>query len=301
MQQNFKKFIVLLVIPFLVSSIFLIPTYVFAQEDSPLLATQSKLNVIDVVAGGKGIIDWSDGIVKITGAGFPPDNALPNQKRLWAENNAIVNAYKLLAEVINEIKVDSESIVKDYINTSETIKTRINAFIRGAQRVDRRILQDGSIEVDMILKLYGPSGLSDIIQPQKKRTPPPPTNIKPIEITKGFTGVIIDCRHLKDIEACLSPSILDKEGGELYIDNLPIDNDFVIKAGVVSYTTSIIDARKMERVGNNSLELKALRNSGSFKVDVILDDKDTPMLLGANKETKILETSKIIFVLPQKE
>ena len=129
MQQNFKKFIVLLVIPFLVSSIFLIPTYVFAQEDSPLLATQSKLNVIDVVAGGKGIIDWSDGIVKITGAGFPPDNALPNQKRLWAENNAIVNAYKLLAEVINEIKVDSESIVKDYINTSETIKTRINAFI----------------------------------------------------------------------------------------------------------------------------------------------------------------------------
>ena len=300
MTQNLKKIFLLSAFIFCSTNTFGINDKVWARTDtSPLIATQAKIDVIDTVAGGNGIIDWTEGIVKVTGSAFPPpDKASAKDKRLWAENNAHTNAYKQLAEVIDEIKVDSESTVKDYINTSETIKTRINAFIRVAQRVDRRVLEDGTVEVDMEVKLYGPSGIVDIIQPQKLKVPPPPPVVKPVEVTKGYTGVIIDCRHLKDIQASLSPSLLDKDGGELYLGSLPIDNDFLLKSGVVTYTTSIIDARKMDRVGNNSLEIKALRTNGTYKTDLILDDKDTAILLGADQETKILQNSRIIFVLP---
>ncbi len=258
--------------------------------------TQSVQSVRENV--GAVTIDWSEGVVRVTGTGAPPDRGTASQRRLMAERAAIADAYRQLAEALNGVRVDAETIVKDYITESDTVRLKVSAMIRGAQKIDRRFLSDGSIEIDMVLKLYGQQGLSGILQPQKNAAPPPPVpeKIKPDSNPGDYTSVIVDCRGL-GLQAAMSPALLNQSGGELYLGHLPVDPDFVIDKGIIAYSTSLNEARRHERAGNLPLIVKAIGISGNFKADAVLAEKETALVLGLEAKNKILSQSHVIFVL----
>lgn len=258
--------------------------------------TQSVQSVRDTV--GDVTIDWSEGVIRVTGTGAPPDKGTASQRRLMAERSAISDAYRQLAEAINGVRVDAETIVKDYITESDTVRIKVDAMIRGAQKVDRRFLSDGSIEIDMVLKLYGQQGLSGILQPQKNPAPPPPVpaTLKPDANPGEYTGVIVDCRGL-GLKAAMSPALLNQSGGELYLGHLPVDPDFVVDKGIIAYSTSLNEARRHERAGNLPLIVKAIGVSGNFSADAVLAEKETQLVLGLEAKYKLLSQSRVIFVL----
>ncbi|MBF2054480.1 MAG: hypothetical protein IGS03_13615 [Candidatus Sericytochromatia bacterium] len=245
---------------------------------------------------GSVTINWTEGLIQVTGSGSPPDRGNLHQRRLMAERQALTDAFRQLAEVTQSLRVDAETLVRDYTLESPMLKEQVSNLVKNAQRLDTRYLDNGTIEVDLALKLYNSSGLNGILQPQKHIVPPPPVTLEADPQPGDYTGVIVDCRGL-GLEAALSPAILAQSGGELYLSELPFDPDYVINQGIVGYAHSLSQARQNRRVGSKPLIIKGLSTSGAYRADVIISDIDTRRLLGLEAQGKVLSQAKVIFVL----
>jgi hypothetical protein len=265
---------------------------------------------------GSGTIDWTSGNLKVTGSGAPPSKGSAAQKRLMARRAAVADGYRQMAELINGVRVDSETIVKDFVTESDTIKVKVSALIKGAQIGDTRYLSDGSVEVDMRLGMYGANSLSSVIQPtfleehkQEQITPTPtrtavPTPVKTptipdepvVDSGDSYTGLIIDCKGL-GVAPGMSPMIMDSNGKEVYIGDRPIDPDMVVQIGIVGYLKTMSEARASSRVGKNPLVIRASRAGGKTKVDAVISSSQAQMLLQADSRKSFLAESKVVFII----
>lgn len=272
---------------------------------------------------GKGMVDWTTGVVRVTGGGAPPEKGGMAQKRLMARRAAQADAYRQLAEVLNGVHVDSETSVKDFVTQSDTIRTSVSALVKGAMAVATRNMSDGSVEVDVETKMYGTNGLFSAVAPWENRKPgPPPTvqvpdeqgmNVLPASVLvaangnfQGLptlladarpTGVILDTHGL-NLEPCMSPSILDPGKGELYLGRNQIDPDYVVNVGIASYYQSIDQAKgDHERVGTNPLVVRTKKVSGPFRCDAELGSEDAIAVLLAERRNKVLKGTKVGFVM----
>ncbi|MDP2752987.1 MAG: LPP20 family lipoprotein [Nitrospirota bacterium] len=98
--------------------------------------------------------EWVPITIRATGSGAPPPSAIsPAQARLMAERAAKLDGYRNLIEQAYGVNITSTSTVRDFILQSDTIRARVEAFIKGAKVVDTRHLSDGSVEVEMELTL----------------------------------------------------------------------------------------------------------------------------------------------------
>ena len=104
---------------------------------------------------GQGVVNWSTGWVKATGLGAPPPNAGPGQARAMAQRAAYVVAVRNLLEVVKGVRIDSVTLVENFMVTNDVIRTQVSGFVRGAQ-VDKTDVQaDGAVEVTVKVPLYG--------------------------------------------------------------------------------------------------------------------------------------------------
>jgi hypothetical protein len=77
-----------------------------------------------------------------------PAHAQPvPQERLATCRAAQRDAYRQLAKRINDLRVESNTYVRDFTGESDEISTAFDAFVKGARVVDTRQLDDGSCEV----------------------------------------------------------------------------------------------------------------------------------------------------------
>ncbi|MBA4374224.1 MAG: hypothetical protein C0402_15340 [Thermodesulfovibrio sp.] len=94
--------------------------------------------------------EWVPVKVTAKGGGAPPPNAVNQaQARLMAERAAKVDAMRNLLEQTYGVRIKSRTTVKDFITQNDTIKARVNAYIKGAKVIDTKYLSDGSVEVEM--------------------------------------------------------------------------------------------------------------------------------------------------------
>lgn len=142
---------------------------------TPLLAWPVQAETIQTLGDGK--INWTRGTIVVTGSGAPPERGSAAQRRLMTERAAVADAYRQLAELINGVKVDSETVVRDFVTESDVIRTRVSALVKGARKVNTRYLSDGSIEVDVSVSMYGPDGLFNAVLSDRLRERPQPTPV----------------------------------------------------------------------------------------------------------------------------
>lgn len=116
---------------------------------------------------GKGYTDWTEKVIKVVGSGAMPANVSQGQGRLLAERAAISDAYRQLAEVINGVKITSQTTVKDFVVESDVIKTSVEGFIKGARRGEKILNPDGTVDYELYVSLYGKQGLADAIDLDK--------------------------------------------------------------------------------------------------------------------------------------
>ena len=97
---------------------------------------------------------WAQRDIYAKGTGVYPLGMPVGQARAMAKRAAQVDAYRLLVESAQGVKLQSETSVKDFIAQNDKIKARVkDAFLRGAQTVGGRdVREDGYFEVKM--KLY---------------------------------------------------------------------------------------------------------------------------------------------------
>lgn len=126
---------------------------------------------------------WADLDVTAIGTGAPPANAINEaQARNMAKRAAKLDALRNLAEQIKGVRIDSKTVVQDFVTQSDEIRTKIDAFIQGAQVIEEKQLEDGSYEVKVGANL---KPLSDVIKPQQQATkePEPAPAPQPAQIT----------------------------------------------------------------------------------------------------------------------
>jgi hypothetical protein len=162
--------------------------------------TAAATDAIETTSSG--MINWTSGEIFATGIGAPPSyptNAA--QARAMTERAAYVVALRNLLETVKGVRVDSESIVENFMVKSDVIKTRVDGIVKGARIVKTRYLSDGSVEVQVGIPLrgslmdavipetFGKPGVSTAVVPpvptsQKPSQPVPPPAQKPAEPSK---------------------------------------------------------------------------------------------------------------------
>jgi len=112
-----------------------------------------------------GLINWTAGEIFATGIGAPP--AQPGnaaQARAMAERAAYIVALRNLLEAVKGVRVDSESVVENYVVKSDVIRTRVEGIVKGARIVNTKYMSDGSVEVQVGMPFKG--ALLDALIPE---------------------------------------------------------------------------------------------------------------------------------------
>ena len=97
---------------------------------------------------------WGPVILKAKDSAIaPPDATSPAQARLMALRAAKVDALRNLLEQAYSVTILSGSTVQDYLLRNDTIKAKVEGFIKGAWVSEERLLADGSYEAEMEIGL----------------------------------------------------------------------------------------------------------------------------------------------------
>ncbi|HHT49543.1 MAG TPA: hypothetical protein GXZ98_09660 [Firmicutes bacterium] len=225
---------------------------------------------------GQGKIDWANGFIQVVGYGVPPKGSSGPQAKLMARSAAKADAYRNAAEVINGVRVNSQTYVANYVTKSDEIRIVVEGFIRGARIIRVNQQRDGIIELTIELPLGGQAGLSNLLnRPEVTEyydwDQPLHEGFLDVEGTSRYTGVIIDARNLK-VKPALYPQVFDHEGYLLYASTM-VNMARPGLTTIVAYARSLDAARKLPRLGSNPLFLlaeSAIPTGGGEQTDLVL-------------------------------
>lgn len=109
-------------------------------------------------------VDWNKNVIRATGGGVAPAGARnAAQAKMMARRAAIVDAYRQLAESAGGVNIDAETTVDMASVSSDVIKTKVQAVVRGARIVSEKATADGGYEVTVEVPLYGVSSLASAV------------------------------------------------------------------------------------------------------------------------------------------
>ncbi|MFH1983285.1 MAG: hypothetical protein ABIL58_15685 [Pseudomonadota bacterium] len=246
---------------------------------------------------GEGSVNWTKGTIQSKGIGAPPQQfyGKPNARPM-ALRAARVVALRNILETVNGVRIDSETVVKDFAVSSDVVSSRVQGFVRGARQVSEEYMSDGTVEVIMEINMYGE--LTDTMLPQTVMAPaPPPPAASPGPSTSNviYTGLVVDARGL-GVRPAMAPKVLDENGQEVY-GSAFVSREYAVQQGMSGYAKELGGAKENERVTNNPLVVKALRVEGPGKCDLIIGNMDASMLRGAADTLSFLQKCRVMIVV----
>ena len=280
---------------------------VFAFGAGFYAAPDSSLPSLTIMQAAEAAAQWEQGAITAEGFGTPPIGTYGSKASIMARRAAIVDAQRNLAEQINGVQVDAETTVENFVISSDLVKTKVSALIKGAMVVEEQMMPDGAYRVVMSMPMYGTQGLSSAIMPAiRPNTPPtPPPPVISATITAqiqtsgvGYTGVIVDASGM-GLKPSFSPVIYDTNGRAIYgVSN--INYDQAISQGMVGYSSSLSSAQTLPRIGGSPLVVKAVQvrggNNSTNPVNVVVSVDDGDRILAANQQSQMLMNGSVVFV-----
>ena len=279
---------------------------VFAFGAGFYAAPNTSLPSLTIMQAAEAAPQWEQGTITAEGFGTPPMGAYGSKASIMARRAAIVDAQRNLAEQGSGVQVDAETTVENFVISSDLVKTKVSALIKGAVVVEEQMMPDGAYRVVMSMPMYGSQGLASAIMPAIRDntppTPPPPvisaTITTQIQMGGTYTGVIIDAGGM-GLKPSFSPVIYDTNGRAIYgVSN--INYDQAISQGMVGYSSSVSSAQTLPRVGATPLVIKAVQvrggNNSTNPVNVVVSVDDGDRILAANQQSQMLMNGSVVFV-----
>lgn len=251
--------------------------------------------------GAKGTVNWSGGYIEAVGIGAPPQRYIGTpQARPNALRAAQVDAYRNMLEVLNGVRVDSATTIRDFTVESDVINTQVQGMVRGAKVVKQEYLSDGTVEVTVQMPLGGNIAdlmISRLAERRKAVPPPPPPAAPPAPAAAGevFTGLVVDARGIQARPA-MSPRILDERGQEVF-GTQNVDREYAVQQGMSGYARDLTAAQSNTRVTSSPLSIKGLRTEGSGRSDIVIANGDADRLRGAAENIAFLKKCRVMIVL----
>ena len=279
---------------------------VFAFGGGLYMAPNSDIPTLTLMQAAEAAAQWEQGTITAEGFGTPPMGTYGSKASIMARRAAIVDAQRNLAEQVSGVQVDAETTVENYVISSDLVKTKVSALIKGAVVVEEQMMPDGAYRVVMSMPMYGTQGLASAIMPAIRDntppTPPPPvisaTITTQIQMGGTYTGVIVDAGGM-GLKPSFSPVIYDTNGRAIYgVSN--INYDQAISQGMVGYSSSVSAAQTLPRVGATPLVIKAVQvrggNNSTNPVNVVVSVDDGDRILAANQQSQMLMNGAVVFV-----
>jgi hypothetical protein len=252
--------------------------------------------------GDKGIVNYEDQYIEVLAIASPPERYFGKpQARPLCLRAAKVVAMRDMIEMIEGVRVDSETVVKDYVVASDTIQATVNGIARNVTPVgEPNYMPDGTCEVRYRMSLRGPfmnTILPRVIADDRKTgTPPPPMKARPAPQGNDiFTGLVVDARGL-GARPAMSPKIFDENGGEVY-GSLVVSKEYAIRQGISGYARDLTTAQANPRVTTNPLTIKALSAEGAGKSDIRIRNEDAQRLRAVRENLSFMQKCRVMIVL----
>jgi hypothetical protein len=238
-----------------------------------------------------GWINWEKQMIKAVGHGVLPGDAdNPAQAKLMARQAAIADAYRNMASVAKGVRVTGQTCVKNFMTESDEVRLQVDGFIRGAEIVSEKQLEDRSYEVILQAPLTVVDGLVSDLKGELLIANPDTSG--PVG---DVTGLLIDARGL-GIQPAMSPKIYDEDGAEVY-GTVHCSPDFAIETGIAGYPRSMDYALKSDRVGAHPLIVKALSKGPKFATDVVISNADAARIKSAAASSNFLPRCRVAILL----
>lgn len=236
----------------------------------------------------------NEGFVEVESITNPePGESLNAVRRI-----AVLEAYRMLAEEVGELRISSASTLNEYIHEQraleQTLSAKVDTVVRGAKVKSVYRDEGGAFHAIVRLAVFGgQSSLANAVLPEsavEDFPKPKMTNFESAVDEQTYTGLIIDCSDF-DLSTAVTPVIKSAGGEEIYAyKNLA--RQTVVERGMVGYSES--SGAGVQRAGSNPLNVKALFISG--ECDVVVSDADADKILAANQASKFLNNCLVVFV-----
>lgn len=263
----------------------------------PLTAASGSLES----SGESGMVNWASGTIQAKGIGVPPPTATGTLARAMAKKAARVVAYGNLLEIIQGIRVDSETEVKNFMVENAIVKTKVSGIVNGARVIEEKALTDGAYEVTVEMRM-GEKFL-DIFVPiaDQPPTPIPPSKFPqtpniPTSEEVNYTGLVVDAKGL-NVQKCLRPRIFMEDGQTEVYGSDWIDPDLHGSLTVMGYVNELPEAKMNDRVKTKPLIVKALRTANQKPSDLIINDADAQLIHMDPKHLELLKKGKVVVIV----
>ncbi|MDP2646948.1 MAG: LPP20 family lipoprotein [Desulfobacterales bacterium] len=247
-----------------------------------------------------GSINWTTGKVQAKGIGAPPEKDYGKpQARPMALRAARIDALRNILEIVNGVRIDSSTTVKNFAIQSDVINAKVSGMVQGAELVKQEYMSDGTVEIVMQLSLHG--GFSQLILPREiKQIEPIKPAVNPSasdakEQMKAFTGLVVDARGL-NARPAMAPKILDEDGKEVY-GSAYVSREFAVQQGMTGYAKDIKAAITNQRVADNPLTVKGLKTEGGGFSNIVVSNSDAARLRSASEHLSFLKKCRVMVVV----
>ena len=150
----------------------------------------------------------------------------------------------------------------------------------------------------MELRLYGGRGtVAEVAFLPFKDEPKVPfmqPTVTVNQTTVNYTGLVIDCRGLGELNPVMSPVIRNSNKDKIY-GHENLDYDQIVVRGMASYAYDTSDDISRSRAGNNPLIIKAQSLTDLSATPVVSND-DANKILAANQHDGFLNNCAVVFV-----
>ncbi len=251
---------------------------------------------------GNGSINWTSGIIRAIGVGAPPENYYGKpEARPMALRAAKMDAYRNILEVIQGVRIQSSTTVKNFMMADDSISAQVSGMVRGAQVAKQEYMSDGTVEVTLEMNLNG--GFAQLVLPEDIKQVEPiqsstassstQSNQKNAAVT--YTGLVVDARGL-DAKPAMSPRVLDENGQEVYGAAF-VSREYAVQQGMSGYSKNIDAATENQRVTETPLIVKAIKTEGPGKTDFVINNTEASNLRGAPENLSFLKQCRVIIVV----
>lgn len=277
----------------------------FCQDDAKVSMkdwTKILESKVAEQVGDKGIVNYEDQYIEVVSIGAPPERyyGKPQARPMCLRASKVV-AMRDILEIVNGVRIDSETMVKDYVVESDTIKAAVNGVVKNVTQVgEANYMSDGTCEVKYRMSMKGPfmTALLPKAIADDKKTDTPPPRVKAIPTPTGgeiFTGLVVDARGL-GARPAMSPKIFDENGREVY-GSLVVSKEYAVQQGISGYARDLTAAQGNPRVTANPVTVKGLSAEGAGKSDVKISNDDANRLRTAKENLTFMQKCRVMIVL----
>lgn len=273
--------------------LFFVPTLVFLLTFSVFGYTDNSKEVIELKENGS--INWSRGVVQAKGIGIPPAKmSKDSDARTVALTDAKLNAFRIILEIIKELRISGTNVVGDYAIHDPAIISKIENMVKNAKVVKKEYLTDGTVKIIMEMNLRG--GFAQLVLPK---------NIKPLDsitlVTMNktsspvFTGLVVDAKGL-GIRPVMVPRILDENNQEVY-GSAFVSREYAVQQGMSGYARNLKEILDNQRVSDHPLVVKGLKKLEPGCSEIVISNADASKLRSASESLYFMKKCRVIIVI----